>query len=176
MICLIATEASLFAYLLFSYFYVGAQAAQWPPVAPPELRLAAPNTVILLASSMSLWWADRGIRQGQRSRLVAGTAITIVLGIVFLLIQLMEYHGKNFGPSSHAYGSLFFTVTGFHFAHVAVGLLMLAEVELRALLGHFNAARHLAVRNVALYWHFVDIVWLCVFFSLYITPRLWWHP
>src|SRR5665213_3157365 len=176
MICLIATEASLFAYLLFSYFYIGAQAAQWPPTTPPELRLALPNTIILLVSSATLIWAESGMKKGQRTRYVIGTAITIVLGIIFLCIQLLEYHGKNFGPSSHAYGSLFFTITGFHFAHVTVGLLMLAQVEGRAMLGHFSASKHLAVRNTSMYWHFVDIVWLCVFFALYITPRLWWHP
>ena len=66
-------------------------------------------------------WAESGMKKGQRTRYVLGAAITIVLGLIFLGIQLMEYHGKNFGPSSHAYGSLFFTITGFHFAHVAVG-------------------------------------------------------
>jgi heme/copper-type cytochrome/quinol oxidase subunit 3 len=175
MICLVATEAALFAYLLFSYFYIGAQAAQWPPTSPPELRLALPNTIILLVSSGTLLWAESGMKKGQRSRYVLGAAITIVLGIIFLCIQVAEYHGKNFGPTSHAYGSLFFTITGFHFAHVTVGLLMLAEVEIRAMLGHFSAERHLAVRNTSLYWHFVDVVWLCVFFSLYLTPHIWWH-
>ncbi len=85
---------------------------------------------------------------------------------------MIEYRHQPFGPSTDAYGSLFFTITGFHGAHVAVGLLMIAVVSLRAGLGHFSARRHLAVTNVAWYWHFVDAVWLVVFTSLYLSPRL----
>lgn len=173
MILLIATEATLFAYLLFSYFYLGSMSSTWPPHGMPDLKLSIPNTIILLVSSGTMWWADSGIRKGNQGRLRLGLLITLVLGIVFLAIQMVEYSHKTFTPATDAYGSLFFTITGFHGAHVAVGLLMNIVVQVRAWLGHFTAERHLAVSNTALYWHFVDIVWLFVFASLYITPRLW---
>ena len=170
---LIATEASLFAYLLFSYFYHGSIArGAWPPHGPPELRLALPNTFVLLASSGTMWWAESGIRRGSQGRLRAGLLLTIVLGAVFLAVQMIEYHNSDFGPRTDAYGSLFYTVTGFHGAHVAVGLLMLLVVMVRAWLGHFAEGRHLAITNTAWYWHFVDVVWLAVFTSLYLSPRL----
>lgn len=176
MVCLIVTEAALFVYFLFSYFYLASMAPRWPPNHGPELTLSAPNTVILLASSATMWWAERGIRRGEQTRLRVGLLITCLLGIIFLGIQLVEYHQTKFLPSSHAYGSLFYTITGFHFGHVLVGVLMNLTAQLRAWRGHFGARHHLAVTTTGLYWHFVDAVWLCVFFSLYITPRFWWHP
>ena len=170
---LIATEASLFAYLLFSYFYLGSIArGAWPPSGPPELRLALPNTFVLLASSGTMWWAESGIRAGSQLRLRIGMLLTLLLGIAFLVVQGIEYSKKDFALQSNAYGSLFFTITGFHGAHVFVGLLFNVVVQLRAWLGHFTAERHLAVTNAAMYWHFVDIVWLVVFTSLYLVPHV----
>ncbi|MEO7986218.1 MAG: cytochrome c oxidase subunit 3 [Gemmatimonadales bacterium] len=172
MILLIVTEASLFVYLLFSYFYLGSMArGSWPPSGPPELRLALPNTIILLVSSTTMWWADAGIRAGRQGRLRLGLLVTLALGVVFLAIQLAEYRGKQFTPHTNAYGSLFYTITGFHMAHVAVGLIMILVISVRGGLGHFSERRHLAVTNVTWYWHFVDVVWLAVFTSLYLSPR-----
>jgi heme/copper-type cytochrome/quinol oxidase subunit 3 len=173
MALLIATEASLFGYLLFSYFYLASMArGAWPPAGPPELRLALPNTGILLLSSGAMWWAESGICRGRSGRLLGGLLLALALGVAFLAIQVVEYRHQTFGPSTDAYGSLFYTITGFHGAHVALGLLMIAVVALRAALGHFSAGRHLAVTNVSWYWHFVDVVWLAVFASLYLSPRL----
>ena len=170
---LIATEASLFGYLLFSYFYVGALArGAWPPSGPPSLRLALPNTFVLLLSSATMYWAESGIRRGRTGRLRLGLLATLVLGAAFLTVQGIEYRTNPVRPTTNAYGSLFFTVTGFHGAHVAVGLLMILVVVVRALLGHFRAGRHEAVTNVSWYWHFVDVVWLLVFTSLYLVPRV----
>jgi heme/copper-type cytochrome/quinol oxidase subunit 3 len=173
MALVVATEAMLFAYLLFGYYYLWSLAAPpWPPDGPPRLTLAAPNTVLLLASSGTMWWAERAIRRGAVSRLRLGLLATFALGAVFLALQGVEYSRETFTPRSHAYGSLFFTITGLHGAHVLVGLLMNAFVQARAWLGHFSAERHLAVSNAAMYWHFVDAVWLAVFASLYLAPRL----
>jgi heme/copper-type cytochrome/quinol oxidase subunit 3 len=173
MVLVIATEAMLFAYLLFGYYYLWSMAARpWPPDGAPRLTLAAPNTVLLLASSATMWWAERGIRHGAPRRLKIGLLATFALGAVFLAIQGVEYSRETFGPRSHAYGSMFYTITGFHGAHVAVGLLMNVVVQVRAWLGHFSAERHLAVTNAAMYWHFVDAVWLAVFATFYIAPRL----
>jgi heme/copper-type cytochrome/quinol oxidase subunit 3 len=173
MMLLIATEASLFAYLLFSYFYLGSMATgPWPPDGSPSLKLVIPNTILLLLSSGTMYWAESGIRRGEKGRLRIGLLATLLLGIVFLVIQGIEYSKKHFTPTTSAYGSLFFTITGFHGAHVFVGLLMIAVISVRAFLGHFGAGRHEAVTNVSWYWHFVDVVWLCVFTSLYVSPYL----
>ena len=173
MVLIITTEAMLFAYLLFAYFYLGSMAnTPWPPGGAPELKLALPNTIILLVSSGTMWWAESGIRLGSQLRLRLGMLVTLLLGIAFLAIQAIEYSKKDFTLQSNAYGSLFFTITGFHGAHVFVGLLFNVVVQLRAWLGHFTVDRHLAVTNAALYWHFVDIVWLVVFTTLYLVPHV----
>ena len=173
----VLNEGVFFAYLLFSYFYLQARShGVWPPAGGPDLRLAIPNTVILLASSITAWWGARDLeRRGSSSRLRAGLILSMILGAIFLGIQGIEFASKSFGPSAHAYGSTFFTVTGFHAAHVLMGLLILgfalARVS-RARRGRSAGDEPVVVRNAVLYWHFVDAVWLAVFFSLYITPRL----
>ena len=173
MVLVIATEAMFFVYLLFGYLYLDSLArGAWPPEGPPRLTLAAPNTVLLLASSGTAWWAEREIARGAIGRFRIGLLVTFILGASFLGIQGLEYARERFTPSSHAYGSLFFTITGFHAAHLAVGLLMLLVVQLRAAFGHFDARRHLAVANVTMYWHFVDAVWVVVFTTLYLLPNL----
>lgn len=173
MVLLITTEAALFAYLLFSYFYVASQArSPWLPGGPPTLHLALPNTLILLASSVTMWWAEAGIRSGERIRLGRGLLLTLILGAVFISIQIVEYVNLPFSPTTDAHGSLFYVITGFHSAHVAVGLLMIAVVLMRAWLGHFKLGRHLPVTLTAWYWHFVDVVWLAVFTTLYLSPRI----
>jgi heme/copper-type cytochrome/quinol oxidase subunit 3 len=173
---IIATEAALFAYLLFSYFYVGAQAhAPWPPNGPPKLGIAVPDTVILLAASATMWWGERGVRRGRKGPLRIGLAATILLGVVFLGLQVLEWRNKSFTPSSDAYGSLYFTVTGFHMAHVVAGLVMLLALLVWALLGYFDQRRHAAVSIGAIYWHLVTAVWLVVFAALYLSPYLGAH-
>ena len=172
MVLIITTEAMLFAYLLFSYFYLGSMAnTPWPPDGPPDLKLVLPNTIILIVSSGTMWWAESGIRKGNQGRLRLGLLITLVLGIVFLAIQMVEYSHKTFTPATDAYGSLFFTITGFHGAHVAAGVLLLAYTLLRSARGHFSARDHVGVSVTALYWHFVDVVWLVILTSLYLSPR-----
>jgi heme/copper-type cytochrome/quinol oxidase subunit 3 len=175
MVLVIATEAMLFVYLVFAYFYLASMSrGTFAAGGAPELRLAAPNTLILLVSSATMYWGERGIRTGNQARLRMGMLITLILGIVFLTVQGVEYSRKAFTLQTNAYGSLFFTITGFHGAHVFVGLLMNVVVQRWAWRGWFTRHRHLAVTNAAMYWHFVDAVWLAVFFSLYVMPRLSW--
>jgi heme/copper-type cytochrome/quinol oxidase subunit 3 len=172
MITLIATESALFAYLLFSYFYTASMArGGWPPGGPPELTLTLPNTFVLLASSATMWWAESGIKEGNARRLSLGLFVTLLLGTAFLAVQGVEYSRTPFTPRTDAHGSLFYVITGFHGAHVLVGLLMIGVALARALRGHFRRDRHLAVTTTAWYWHFVDLVWLAVFTSLYLSPR-----
>jgi Heme/copper-type cytochrome/quinol oxidase, subunit 3 len=174
MVFLILTEASLFAFLLFSYFYLDAQNTTWPPGGPPEITLAMVNTIILVVSSVPVRLGVKSIQRGRRAMLNFWLVVTLLLGIAFLIIEAIEWGQKPFSPRTNAYASMFFTITGFHYAHVAVGLLMLVVVLLRNVAGHFHAHRHLAVENTALYWHFVGAVWIFVFLTFYITPR-WWR-
>lgn len=173
MLTLILTEAFLFAYLLFSYYYFAVQYGRpWLPAELPSFRLSAPNTAILIVSSIAVWLGEHGARQNSRWRLVLGLAAGLVLGAVFVGIQFMEWMSKPFGLSSHSYGSLYFTITGFHMAHVLAGLVMLAALVLWSALGYFDRERLAPVSIGAIYWHFVDVVWLTVFFTFYITPHL----
>lgn len=172
-LCLIATEGSLFAYLLFSYAYAVAQhGPEWLPSLRPSLAYALPGTIILLASSFIVWWGERGVRQGKRVQQLVGIGGAALMGIVFLIIQYFEWTAKPFSLSSSGYGSFFFTITGFHMAHVVVGVVSLSVVFLWSLAGNFGPRRHAHVAIVSIYWHFVDIVWLAVFSAFYLAPYL----
>jgi heme/copper-type cytochrome/quinol oxidase subunit 3 len=172
MCCLIATEAALFAYLLFAYFYLGSQShGGWVPELP-KLNLALPNTVLLLASSFVLYWGERGIKQGRRGRLAAGLGLTTAMGLVFVAVQGLEWHNKTFHISDSAYASSYFTTTGFHMLHVVGGLIMLVVLLAWTMMGKFSVERYAAVSIGVLYWHFVDVVWLCVFTAFYVLPYL----
>jgi len=173
MLTVIATEATLFAYLLFSYFYIASHAqGAWPPHGMPKLDLAIPCTILLVAGSFTMWWAERGIDRGKPVQLMIGIAVSLVLGLAFIALEGLEWAGESFHLTSGVYSSLFFTITGFHLAHVAVGLIVLAVLFLWTALGLFDAKRHSAVSIGVLYWHFITIVWLAVFFTFYIAPRL----
>ncbi|HEX5029545.1 MAG TPA: cytochrome c oxidase subunit 3 [Gaiellaceae bacterium] len=174
---LIATEATLFALLLVSYFYERFEAVgPWPPdgTAEPKLLVPAVMTALLMASSVPAYLADSSIRRGEVDRLRVYLASTLVLGAAFLGLQAWEYSDELdvLRPQTDAYGSLFYTVTGLHGAHVIVGLFLLGWVLAWALRGRYGADRHLAVEISSLYWHFVHVVWLFVFLSLYLSPRL----
>jgi heme/copper-type cytochrome/quinol oxidase subunit 3 len=175
MIFVIFTEGSLFAYLLFSYFYIAVQPhapGTFPEGGMPSLTLALPNTIILLLSSAAVAWAQFNIERDNNVRLVLGLGIGAVLGIIFLIVQYFEWTAKSFTLASTTYSSLYFTVTGFHMAHVVVGVVMLLCLFAWSAMGYFNRVRYAHIHIGALYWHFVDVVWLVVFVTFYITPRL----
>ena len=106
------------------------------------------------------------------NRLILGLSASFLLGATFAGVQAVEWSHKTFGPSTDAYGSLFFTITGVHIAHVVVGLLMLACLVLWAAMGRFSSTRHLHVTVGVTYWHFVDAAWLVVFSAFFLMPRL----
>jgi cytochrome c oxidase subunit 3 len=173
MMTLIATEGSLFACLLFAYAFTAVQQARgWFPSAKPMLDLAGPNTVVLLASSVAVWWGERGLKAGKPRRLTLGLAVAIALGVAFVGVQLIEWKAKGSTITSNGYSSFFFTITGLHMAHVIVGLVALTTVLGWNLLGYFDARRNTAVAVSSLYWHFVDLVWLFVFTAFYLAPYL----
>ncbi len=172
MITLIITEASLFLYLLFSYYYFALWGSGSFVPSLPKFDLAVPGTAILLLSSVTVWWGERGARNGSRRQMALGLIATVVLGSVFVVIQLVEWAQKPFHFNSSTYSALYFTVTGFHMAHVVIGLIILAVLLLWDGLGYFDRRRHAAFTIGAIYWHFVDAVWLAVFFTIYVTPYL----
>ncbi len=173
MIALIVTEGALFAYLIFSYFYIASQAHDmWPPGGRPHFWIAVPGTIILIAGSFTARYAEVGIERGNKRRMLAGMGVTLVLGIVFLLLQGVEWHDKPFTFTSSAYSSLYFTVTGFHMLHVFIGLLIIIMLMIWTAFDYFGARRHAAASIGAMYWHFVTVVWIAVFSTFYIAPYL----
>ncbi len=175
MVVLIMTEATIFASLLASYFYLQASSKEWPlgGIEAPELPKISLMTVVLLGSSGPLFWAEHGIRKGNERQLKAGLIMVILMGLSFFaFLTLYEYPELTFGIRDNAYASIFYTTTSFHGAHVFGGLLMLSVVLIKAFQGKFSAERHITVQVVGMYWHFVDVVWVFVFSSLYLSAHL----
>lgn len=175
--CVIATEAALFVSLFAAYFYLGNNKERWQVDKPPKLLIAFILLAILLASSAVLHWGEQRVKEGRYTAGRIMLALTIFLGIVFMALQGYEYadHWKTLTPFSNSYGSIFYTITTFHAAHVIVGLLMLAYV---LALPRYGPARETPFRpyeTVALYWHFVDVVWVFVVLILYVIPNLIAH-
>lgn len=169
----IITEAALFLMLFFSYFYLAQGGWRWPYEKPPKLHLAIPMLVVLLISSVVLHWGEKQVlrRNYFLGRLAA--AVTILLGLVFLLMQAFEYkeHLETLLPTTNVYGSIFYTITSFHAAHLIMGLLMLVYVLILPSFEPVDRSPHRPYHNAALYWHFVDFVWLWIIIFLYIAPN-----
>jgi heme/copper-type cytochrome/quinol oxidase subunit 3 len=178
MVGLIATESMLFGSLIASYFYLRfTSGPNWPPgdIEIPSLGLPLIMTAILWSSSIPVHIADRAIKRGNQRLLRLGLAAGFVLGATFLALQLLvEYPEKlrEFGPTTNAYGSLFYALTGLHGSHVVVGLVFSLWTQVRAWRGAFDEDRHLTVQVFTMYWHFVDAVWALVLATLYLSPNL----
>ncbi len=129
------------------------------------------NTALLLSSGVTLTIAHHALIAGNRRKTIANMWLTVLLGITFLVVQGYEYfhayHELNLKLSSGVYGSTFFMLTGFHGFHVFVGMLMLLFITLRLQKGHFSAQRHFGFEGAAWYWHFVDVVWLGLYVTVY---------
>lgn len=158
----------------------------WPLLNNPDPRLyPAPegtispwglpliNTILLVTSSFTLTWAHHALKKNHRKQLKIGLALTVLLGAIFLALQIEEYiHayselGLTLG--SGIYGATFFMLTGFHGAHVTIGAIVLAVMLVRILRGHFSAEHHFGFEAAAWYWHFVDVVWLGLFIFVYVV-------
>jgi cytochrome c oxidase subunit III len=167
MVFFLASEAVFFANLIASYLYLRVRAGSaWPNV-DVDQRLAVINTIILVSSSVTLHFGARAIARGDKRGLSRWLLPTVLLGAVFISIQLFEYHSNGFGPSTNIYGSDFYTLTGFHGAHVTVGILILLVCYFRSLRGDFTAEKHFALTAAEMYWHFVDVVWIFLVLLLY---------
>jgi cytochrome c oxidase subunit III len=167
----ILSEVMLFGALFAAYFVIRGESPGWPPpgqLERPELVLPAFNTLLLVSSSVTMQLAVRSARRGSRSRLLRWLGLTLLLGGVFISIQGYEFATNGFGLDAGTFGSTFYILTGFHGAHVLAGLALIAVVANRARLGLVSAEHHTAVEAISYYWHFVDLVWIFLFSTLYV--------
>lgn len=156
----------------------------WPMIDLPDASTYTPakeamgpmgipliNTIILLSSGATLTWAHWGLKKDSQSQLIWGLAFTVGLGLIFFGFQAYEYyhayHAMDLTLNSGIYGSTFYMLTGFHGFHVIVGTIMLIVMLVRAIKGHFSHENHFAFEAAAWYWHFVDVVWVGLFFFVY---------
>jgi cytochrome c oxidase subunit 3 len=193
----IFTEAMVFAALFGALFYLrvlavpdlgsGETAQLWPgfhgvwPTAGPDFKgtltrmstwdVPAINTLILLSSGAAVTWANSAITRGRLGQFKAGLLLTITLGVLFLCLQVSEYHHAftklDLTLATGVYGATFFALTGLHGFHVALGTLVLIVMLVRTLLGHFTQEHHFAFTAASWYWHFVGIVWVILFVLVY---------
>jgi cytochrome c oxidase subunit 3 len=170
MLLFIISEVMVFGAFFTAYFFIRvAQGDPWPaPGTKLPVEVAGMNTAILVSSSFTVHWAEQAIKKGNRFGLKAGMLTTFLLGCTFLFIQINEYANIGFAPQDAAQQTIFYSLTGLHGAHVFIGLLLLLFVTIRAFRGHYSAESHRGVEVPGIYWHFVDIMWLVVYFTVYI--------
>jgi cytochrome c oxidase subunit III len=177
MLLFITSEVMFFGGLFAAYFSVRANAATWPPEEFHStlqiFPLVGPATVLLILSSFTCQFAVWGIRRDDRTAFLRSMTVTVILGITFLLMQATDYTAlgsEGLTLSSGTFGTTYYTLTGFHGAHVFGGVIMLSVVLYRGMAGQFSARHHDAVEGASLYWHFVDVVWILLFSLLYLLP------
>ncbi|MGL4324880.1 MAG: cytochrome c oxidase subunit 3 [Beijerinckiaceae bacterium] len=164
-------DASLFYGEAINFQRAEVTGAQWPPkgiAAFDPWHLPLLNTLILLTSGTTVTWAHHALLHGDRQGLKSGLWLTIILGVIFTIVQAYEYGHAAFGFKGNIYGATFFMATGFHGAHVIIGTIFLAVCLYRTYLGHFTPKQHLGFEFAAWYWHFVDVVWLFLFAAIYV--------
>ena len=165
----LASELLFFGSLFAAYFALRAQTDPWPPEgADLELLIPTVGTVLLVVSSVTF---QLGTRAGERERLAglrAWIALSLVLGVTFLGLQIWDYTQLVFEVSSHAYGTIFYAMTGFHGLHVAAGLVLMLVVLGRLSQGAYRGGRVASVQAIGYYWHFVDVVWIALYATLYV--------
>ncbi|HEY2940396.1 MAG TPA: cytochrome c oxidase subunit 3 [Gaiellaceae bacterium] len=170
MFLFIASEVMLFGSFFTAYFFVRVAAGTPWPTPGDELPVfvAGLNTIILVTSSFTMHWGLQSIKRGNRAGLQAGLTLTFLLGLSFLLTQVLEYSRVGFAPYTDAFGTVFYCLTGLHGAHVFVGLTLLAAATTRSFRGHYSPEEHLGVEIPGIYWHFVDVMWIVVYTTVYI--------
>jgi cytochrome c oxidase subunit 3 len=170
----------MFGAFFAQYFYNRILSESWPTRAglPPDFErvpafpLPLIMTVLLVASGFSAHWAQSAIRRDDRDQLQGWLIVTILLGLTFLGFQAFEYgnfiFNEGFNIASGIYGTVFFSLTGLHGIHVTIGVILLIGVLIRVFLGHFSSRSHFGIEGTVLYWHFVDVVWIALYLTLYL--------
>nr|UFH80712.1 cytochrome c oxidase subunit III [Tridentiger bifasciatus] len=177
MILFITSEVFFFLGFFWAFFHASLAPSPdiggcWPPTGVLPLDpFGVPllNTAVLLASGVTVTWAHHSIMEGERKQAVHSLTLTILLGLYFTFLQAMEYLEAPFTIADSVYGATFFVATGFHGLHVIIGTSFLAVCLLRQIKYHFTIEHHFGFEAAAWYWHFVDVVWLFLYISIY-----WW--
>ena len=170
MVLFIISEVMLFGAFFTAYFFIRVVADDPWPAEGMELpiAIAGVNTAILISSSFTMHWALESARNENRNGLRAGLLTTFLLGFAFLSIQINEYANVGFAPADNAQASIFYGLTGLHGAHVFIGLMLLMFATVRAFRGHFTTKAHRGVEVPGIYWHFVDVMWIFVYATIYV--------
>ena len=170
MFLFIASEIMLFGAFFTAYFFVRVvNGTPWPT--PPyhlPVYVAFINTCILVTSSFTMHWSLQSVKRGNVFGLRAGLLLTFLMGLTFLITQAIEYSRIGFNTGNGAFATIFFCLTGLHGAHVFVGLTILLFMTIRAFRGHFSPEDHRGVEIGGIYWHFVDVMWIVVYTTVYI--------
>lgn len=176
-ILFITSEVCFFFGFFWSFFHrslspVPELGCTWPPIGITPLnafRVPLLNTIVLLSSGVTVTWAHYKFKYKNRNEVIQALLITITLGLYFTLLQLGEYFNAPFTIADSVFGSVFFVATGFHGFHVLVGSIFLFVCLIRAFNWHYSRNHHFGFEAAAWYWHFVDVVWICLYLSIY-----WW--
>nr|AML26750.1 cytochrome c oxidase subunit III [Histeridae sp. BMNH 1274745] len=177
MILFITSEVFFFISFFWGFFHSSLTPSielgmSWPPLgiqAFNPLQIPLLNTLILLTSGLTITWAHHSLMENNFTSTTQGLALTVILGLYFTMLQGYEYVEAPFAISDSAYGSTFFMATGFHGIHVIIGTTFLLTCLMRHLNNHFSNIHHFGFEAAAWYWHFVDVVWLFLYISMY-----WW--
>nr|UZT27119.1 cytochrome c oxidase subunit 3 [Sternaspis buzhinskajae] len=177
MILFILSEVMFFSGFFWAFFHSSLAptpeiGCSWPPTGIyPIYAFGVPllNTAVLLASGVTVTWAHHSILEGNRQETMQALTLTILLGLYFTFLQAGEYLEASFTIADSVFGTTFFVATGFHGLHVLIGSSFLIVCLLRAYLHHFSPTHHFGFEAAAWYWHFVDVVWICLFLCIY-----WW--
>jgi cytochrome c oxidase subunit 3 len=170
MLLFIISEVMVFGAFFTAYFFIRVVGgAEWPAEGDHlPVAIAGVNTAILVSSSLTMHWALESAKAGNRFGLQAGITTTFLLGATFLFVQINEYVHVGFSPQDSAQGTIFYGLTGLHGAHVFIGLTLLAMVVIRSFRGHFSPTSYLGVEVPGIYWHFVDVMWIIVYTTIYV--------
>ncbi|MDX6668944.1 MAG: cytochrome c oxidase subunit [Solirubrobacteraceae bacterium] len=170
MLLFIISEVMIFGAFFTAYFFIRVvNGDPWPhPGTHLPVAVAGVNTAILLSSSLTMHWTLVSAKSGNRFGLKAGILSTFGLGATFLFVQINEYAHLGFSPQNHAQGSIFYGLTGLHGCHVFIGLLLLSFVMVRSFRGHYSPEEHRGVEVPGIYWHFVDVMWIFVYSTIYV--------
>nr|ALO77211.1 cytochrome c oxidase subunit 3 [Glaresis sp. GLA01] len=177
MILFIISEVFFFISFFWSFFHSSLSPAielglNWPPkgiITFNPLQIPLLNTLILLTSGLTVTWAHHSLMENNFTQTTQSLSLTVLLGIYFSILQGYEYYEAPFTIADTVYGSTFFIATGFHGLHVIIGSTFLLVCLIRHLNSHFSCIHHFGFEAAAWYWHFVDVVWLFLYISIY-----WW--
>jgi heme/copper-type cytochrome/quinol oxidase subunit 3 len=174
MVVLVTTEGMIFLALLSAYFFVRATVPHWPigGLPLPELHRTIVFSVILIGSSVPVVWMEVALTHGRMRQVKVSLLLAFLMGAAFLGNTAYDFLNMDFGWRVNAYSSLFHTIIGLHALHVLVGLLMSATVQVKVWMGKISRERHTTPEVFAIYWHFVDGVWVFVFAALILSPHL----